>query len=119
MVICHTRLLSEFRTTNRSLSHDETIFTDSEFGRGGPYAWPGNLEEADGFLKVCTDIESSGECLEYEFYEEDDAEDVRERFKGVAEWPLPYLVASATYYFLASRNRMGERINAFSWNKLF
>ena len=98
---------------------------DNEFGRGGPYGWPGDLKEADKFLDVCTFMESSAEWLEFEFYEEDDAEDVRERFKGALEWPLPYLVASAAYYFLASRNKMVEgiwnvgRIDGYTWSKLF
>ena len=112
----------EFITMTKQSLH---TVEDKEFGTGGPYAWPGNFEEADEFLDVCTLIESSGECLEFEFYEEEDAEDVRERFKGVTEWPLPYLVASAVYCFLAWRNRMGERIwnvgriEAFDWKKLF
>ena len=98
---------------------------DTEFGRGAPYAWPGDFEEADKFLSFCTYIESSGECLECEFYEEDDAEDVRERFKGVTEWSLPYLVTSAAYSFLTSKSQIGEsiqnvrRVDAFAWGKLF
>ena len=98
---------------------------DNQFGRGSPYAWPGNIHEARRFLAMCTDLKSSGECLECNFYEEDDAEDVRERFKDATKWPLPYLVASAAYCFLAWRNRMAEkicnggRIDAFDWENLF
>ena len=98
---------------------------DKEFGEGAPYAFPGNIHEARRFLAICTDLGSSSECLECDFYEEDDAEDVKERFKNATKWPLPYLVASAAYYFLAWRNRTAEkiynvgRIDPFDWENLF
>ena len=98
---------------------------DSEFGKGGPYAWPGDIHEARRFLPRCADLKSSADYLECDFYNADDVDDVRERFKDVVEWPLPYLVASAAYYFLAWRNRTAEklcnvgRIDAFDWKNLF
>ena len=88
---------------------------DNQFGRGAPYAFPGDIQEAGKFLTLCTFIESSSECLEREFYEEEDTEDVRECFKNATEWPRPYLVASAAYHFLA----WTSKIDAFDWKKLF
>ena len=68
---------------------------DKEFVKGGPYAWPGDIYEADNFLTLCTIIESSSECLKCDFYEEEDTEDVTERFKNATEWPLPYSLRCA------------------------
>ncbi len=101
------------------------LFDDFEFGRGGPYSWPGDIHEARRFLAQCDNLKSSANYLECDFYNADDVKDVRKRFKGAAEWPLSYLVASAAYCFLAWRNRTAEkvcnvgRIDAFDWKNLF
>ena len=97
---------------------------DSQFGRGSPYAWPGDIHEARRFLARCGDLKLSANYLECDFYNVAGVKDVKKRFKGVTEWPLPYLVASAAYCFLSWGNRTAEkicnvgRIDAFDWKNL-
>ena len=97
---------------------------DREFGRGSPYAWPGDIHEARRFLARCGDLKSSANYLECDFYNVAGVKDVKKRFKDVVEWPLPYLVVSAAYCFLLWRNRTAEkicnvgRIDAFDWKNL-
>ena len=105
----------------------QSLYTveDKEFGEGAPYAFPGDIHEARRLLALCRDLKSSADYLKCDFYNAADIDDVRERFQGVTEWPLPYLVASAAYYFLAWRNRTAKkicnvgRIDAFDWENLF
>ena len=97
---------------NKQSSH---TVEDNQFGQGAPYAWPGDIHEARRFLALCRDLKSSADYLKCDFYNADQVDDVRERFQGVTEWPLPYLVASAAYHFLAWRSK----IDASNWKKLF
>ena len=108
-------------------------FDDFEFGKGGPYAWPGDFEQAEDFVTCCTVMDG---CLECNFYSGYDLDDLREWYPGITEWPTPYLFASAAYYWLTQRffayaayygltQRTGmqiydlEKFDAFSWSPLF
>ena len=104
---------------------------DQEFGPGGIYAWPGCLDVAERFIESVPYAKSSPDylnddffyeyldCLDAHFFrhyqgeegqelaEELAAEAAKARqelFRDARNWPLPYLVASATYKILSARD---------------
>ena len=93
---------------------------DKEFGPGGWYAWPADVDVAGRFLTAAPYAKSSAECLDDDFFYEylncldgylfseyppDEAAELaealaksrQELFKDAKSWPLPCLVASAMY----------------------
>jgi hypothetical protein len=97
---------------------------DDIFGPGGAYAWPADLDVAEGFLRVPPGEKSSADCLtDYFFshmlgfdqeydglgFNEDEIDNLveakikstQELFHDAKNWPLPYLVASAVYHILS------------------
>ena len=114
---------------------------NEEFGPGGIYAWPADLDVAGRLLEAAPCEKSSADCLDDDFFSEyldhlDDhifeefpeeeayelAEAARkfrqELFKDATEWPLPCLVASAVYNILSTET---EQIHMISnlWRELF
>ena len=118
---------------------------DYEFGQEGTFAWPSDLDVAERFIEAAPYTKSSPDCLDdYFFYEDLDhldnhifyeypeeealelaeaaAKTRQELFKDAVNWPLPYLVMSATYkilsakdegvYMMTHRTRFGDR---FFW----
>ena len=98
---------------------------EQEFGPGGAYTWPGDLDVAKEFIRAVPGEKSSANCLTdqffssmfdsyYEEYEElgfneDEIWDLadakvtstQELFHDAKNWPLPYLVGSAVYYIFS------------------
>ena len=103
---------------------------DQEFGLGGAYAWPSDLDVAEGLIRAAPTEKSSADCLnDYFFYNflgsyEDEDEDLaeataksrQELFKDAKNWPLPYLVASAVYEILSKDTEMSLSVSRhFLW----
>ena len=99
---------------------------DKEFGPGGWYAWPADVDVAGRFLEAAPYSKSSAECLDDDFfgdyldcldahlfynYPEEEAAELaeaeaksrQELLKDAKNWPLPYLVASAVYKILSTQ----------------
>jgi hypothetical protein len=93
---------------------------DQEFGPGGAYAWPSDMDVAKALIRVAPGEKSSADCLTDDFfydflrsYEEEDldlaeatAKSRQELFKDAKNWPLPYLVASAVYEIVSKGTEM-------------
>ena len=114
---------------------------DQEFGPGGIFTWPGNLDVAKRFIEAALEAKSSADCLNDAFfyrylssldehlfddYPEDEAyelvetaaKDRQQLFREARNWPLPYLVASAMYHILSTE---AEEIHMISnsWDYFF
>ena len=114
---------------------------DQEFGPGGPYYWPADLDVAGRLLEAAPYEKSSADCLDDDFFSEyldhldhhffedfpeDEAYELaeaarksrQELFKDATDWPLPCLVASAVYHILSTE---AEQIHMISdlWRELF
>ena len=91
---------------------------DQDFGPGGVYAWPGNLEEAEKVTERAPEAESSSYLLNDRFISlySGDAQwlgkegakllrvaeaERRKLFKDAMDWPMPCLVTSAVYFTLS------------------
>ena len=100
---------------------------DQEFGPDGMYAWPACLDVAERFIESVPYAKSSPDYLDDDFFyeyqdfldaelfdehPEEEAEKLakaaakgrQELFKDAINWPLPYLVASATYKILSAKD---------------
>ena len=100
---------------------------DQEFGPGGIYAWPGCLDVAERFIESVPYAKSGPDYLDDDFFyeyldfldaelfDEHPEEEAlklakaaakarQELFRDARNWPLPYLVASATYKILSARD---------------
>ena len=103
---------------------------DKEFGPGGWYAWPADVDVAGRFLEAAPYSKSSAECLDDDFfgdyldclddhlfdnYPEEEAAELaeaeaksrQELLKDAKNWPLPCLVASAVYKILSIHKSYG------------
>ena len=101
---------------------------DKEFGPGGLYPWPGNLQEATQVMDYALHVASSSICIDDDLFFVDHADDgwlsqeywdteeeydqewemlwaaesEREKlFKDAMDWPMPCLVTSAIYFTLS------------------
>ena len=109
---------------------------DHEFGPDGTSAWPACPDVAEKLVEAAPYAKSGPDCLNDDFfydyldcldkhlflnYPEEEAEKLAEEaakgrqelFRDARNWPLPYLVASATYKMLSTRPhgiRMWSRI---------
>jgi hypothetical protein len=112
---------------------------DQEFGPGGAYAWPADLDVAKAFIRVAPTEKSSADCLtDYFFshmlgfdqeydglgFNEDEVYDLveakvtstQELFHDAKNWPLPYLVGSAVYYIVSKDTEMSLSVwRDFLW----
>ena len=113
---------------------------DQEFGPGGAYAWPADLDVAESFIEVAPEAKSSADCLDDDFfyqqldyldvYDDDDedsgdddelwaelakeaARSRQELFKDAINWSLPCLVTSATYKLLSAKEKRVHTITRF------
>ena len=108
---------------------------DHEFGPDGMYAWPACPDVAERFVEAAPYAKSGPDCLNDDFfydyldcldahlflnYPSEEAEELAEEaskgrqelFRDARNWPLPYLVASATYKMLSTRP---QRVNMWYW----
>lgn len=93
---------------------------DQEFGPGGCYTWPDDLNMAERFIRAALCAKSSPDCFYDDFfygdeevsqYQEDEALELaeavakrkQELFIDARNWPLLYVVASAVYHILSTK----------------
>ena len=106
-----------------------------EFGPSGRYAWPGCLNVAETVIIRAPYAKSSSDCLTEEFFDrclEDElfedypeeevyemkraaVKEKQELFKDVRGWPLPYVVTSAVYYRLSTKETFFMISDEFLW----
>ena len=112
---------------------------DQEFGPKGAYAWPSDVDVAEGLVRVAPTQKSSADCLNDDFFShtlgfdqeydglglnEDEIDNLVEAkitstqqlFKDVKNWPFPSLVASAVYEILSKDTEMSLTVSRhFLW----
>ena len=111
---------------------------DQEFGPGGAYAWPADLDVAKEFIRAAPGEKSSADCLTDHFFshmlgfdqeydglgfDEEEIDDLveakitstQELFHDAKNWPLPYLVASAAYEIVSKDTEMSLTV----WRDFF